>query len=249
MSEPLNKSSNRFYEDIIERIKIMIAQGNLKPGDRLPSERELAEYFDVSRVPVREALKILEYMGVISNRRGDGMYLNSTDLASIFSKMNFAFSVTKRTLRELFEVRDALEASAAYHAALRRTDNDIANLRNSLEHMERIYMTPEDTAETRRALSHEFHTHLVTAAHNAVLSNIYDSLFELLDISKQITLTDHNYSEHSQASHYEIFQCVVNGDSAGAQQAMINHMHSSLQKLDGHLPEEKSKDDRDSLTD
>ena len=69
------ENGSRYYEIIIDDIKSMILRGELKQGDRVPSERELAEKFNVSRVPIREALKILEYMGIIDSTQGDGTYV------------------------------------------------------------------------------------------------------------------------------------------------------------------------------
>ena len=74
--------SGRFYEYVIENIRQMIANGELQAGQKLPSERELAEKFNVSRVPIREALKILEYMGVLDSSPGDGTYLKNISVES-----------------------------------------------------------------------------------------------------------------------------------------------------------------------
>lgn len=92
--------SGRFYEYVIENIRQMIANGELQAGQKLPSERELAEKFNVSRVPIREALKILEYMGVLDSSPGDGTYLKNISVESLINKMNFSFVATADTLRE-----------------------------------------------------------------------------------------------------------------------------------------------------
>ena len=116
--------SGRFYEYVIDNIRQMIADGELQAGQKLPSERELAEKFNVSRVPIREALKILEYMGVLDSSPGDGTYVKNTSAQSLVSKMDFSFDATADTIRDLLELRIVLETFAAYHAAQRRTDED-----------------------------------------------------------------------------------------------------------------------------
>lgn len=127
--------SGRFYEYVIENIRQMIANGELQAGQKLPSERELAEKFNVSRVPIREALKILEYMGVLDSSPGDGTYLKNISVESLINKMNFSFVATADTLRDLLELRIVLETFAAYHAAQRRTDEDISSIRLLLTEM------------------------------------------------------------------------------------------------------------------
>ena len=81
--------SGRFYEYVIDNIRQMIADGELQAGQKLPSERELAEKFNVSRVPIREALKILEYMGVLDSSPGDGTYVKNTS-AQVSTALSFA---------------------------------------------------------------------------------------------------------------------------------------------------------------
>ena len=106
--------SGRFYEYVIDNIRQMIADGELKAGQKLPSERELAEKFNVSRVPIREALKILEYMGVLDSSPGDGTYVKNTSAQSLVSKMNFIMEQlgeedTQLTFRVLEQLAQILE--------------------------------------------------------------------------------------------------------------------------------------------
>ena len=184
--------SGRFYEYVIDNIRQMIADGELQAGQKLPSERELAEKFNVSRVPIREALKILEYMGVLDSSPGDGTYVKNTSAQSLVSKMNFSFDATADTIRDLLELRIVLETFAAYHAAQRRTDEDIASIQKLLRDMreaKKVNDGTEESVQNLRKLSHGFHQALVRAAHNAVLSSVYEYLYELLDISRQFTST------------------------------------------------------------
>ena len=185
--------SGRFYEYVIDNIRQMIADGELQAGQKLPSERELAEKFNVSRVPIREALKILEYMGVLDSSPGDGTYVKNTSAQSLVSKMDFSFDATADTIRDLLELRIVLETFAAYHAAQRRTDEDIASIQKLLRDMreaKKVNDGTEESVQNLRKLSHGFHQALVRAAHNAVLSSVYEYLYELLDISRQFTINN-----------------------------------------------------------
>ena len=170
--------SGRFYEYVIDNIRQMIADGELQAGQKLPSERELAEKFNVSRVPIREALKILEYMGVLDSSPGDGTYVKNTSAQSLVSKMDFSFDATADTIRDLLELRIVLETFAAYHAAQRRTDEDIASIQKLLRDMreaKKVNDGTEESVQNLRKLSHGFHQALVRAAHNAVLSSVYET--------------------------------------------------------------------------
>ena len=156
--------SGRFYEYVIDNIRQMIADGELQAGQKLPSERELAEKFNVSRVPIREALKILEYMGVLDSSPGDGTYVKNTSAQSLVSKMNFSFDATADTIRDLLELRIVLETFAAYHAAQRRTDEDIASIQKLLRDMreaKKVNDGTEESVQNLRKLSHGFHQALV----------------------------------------------------------------------------------------
>ena len=101
----VNNSGPRHYEVVIDDIKAMILRGELKQGEKIPSERELAERFNVSRVPIREALKILEYMGILDSTQGDGTYVKNYTLEDLIRKLDFAVTTTTDTLRDLLELR------------------------------------------------------------------------------------------------------------------------------------------------
>lgn len=210
--------SGRFYEYVIDNIRQMIADGELQAGQKLPSERELAEKFNVSRVPIREALKILEYMGVLDSSPGDGTYVKNTSAQSLVSKMDFSFDATADTIRDLLELRIVLETFAAYHAAQRRTDEDIASIQKLLRDMRearRSTTAPRSRCQNLRKLSHGFHQALVRAAHNAVLSSVYEYLYELLDISRQFTINNSGISYSSIVAHEALFSKVIEGDAEG----------------------------------
>ena len=105
----------------IEQINQLLSSGHLKPGDTLPSERKLMEIFKISRVPVREALRVLEMMGVVEVKPGKGIYVTDPE-NSLFSPLRQWLSVQKETLVEHFEVRLLIEprAAASVRSALRK---------------------------------------------------------------------------------------------------------------------------------
>ena len=242
----VNNSGPRHYEVVIDDIKAMILRGELKQGEKIPSERELAERFNVSRVPIREALKILEYMGILDSTQGDGTYVKNYTLEDLIRKLDFAVTTTTDTLRDLLELRIDLECFAAYNAALRRTDEDIARIETALTNMRkaRANADMDEQALTKlRSLSHEFHRMVVSAAHNSVLTSVYDNLYELLDISRQFTIGTSGISADSTLAHEAIFSRIILKDANGARSYMAEHLSDVRVKLQDLLRETESKTD------
>lgn len=238
-------TGGRYYEYVISSIKGMIARGELKQGEKIPSERELAERFNVSRVPIREALKILEYMGILDSTQGDGTYVRNYTVGDLISKMDFAVTATADTIMDLQELRIDLECFAAYHAALRRTEGDIAEIRQVLVDMreaKKKSVMDNETIGSLRRLSHQFHRCLIKAAHNAVLTSVYENLYELLDISRQFTIDTSGISYNSILAHEAVFNRVIQQDAEGAREAMGEHLDDVRTKLSATLAEAEAEE-------
>ena len=235
----------RYYEYVIESIKGMITRGELKCGERIPSERDLAARFNVSRVPIREALKILEYMGVLDSSRGDGTYVKNIVVEDLIGKLDFPITATADTLMDLLELRISLEAFAAYYAAQRRTEEDIAALDQTIKVMREAKKTPctdGDSVQKLREISYEFHRLLVRSAHNSVLSSVYENLYELLDVSRQFTTNSSGISYNSILAHEAIFNRIVQQDADGAREAMEEHLSDVRVNLSSRLAEAEARE-------
>lgn len=234
------KSEGITYRVIIEKLLMMMTTGDLKQGEKLLSERMLAEKFHVSRVPVREALKVLEYLGFLRASTNGTLYVAERNFETLVSKLNFGVVATPQSLHDLFEVRIALESTACYYAALRRTDEDIQKIRSSLDNMRWLIETGSDTPEAKtelRKYSHQFHIFVVEAAHNSVLTGTYHSLFNLLEISKQQTINSSSGSYDTLLAHEAIFNQIVAQDAARARADIIGHLNHAMEKLNTHLNE------------
>ncbi len=233
----------RYYEYVIEQIKEMIASGELKDGEKIPSERELAERFEVSRVPIREALKILEFMGILDSSRGDGTYLRSLSAEEAIRMVDFAVTASGETMIELLELRMNLEGFAAYHAARRRTKEDLEKIYQTIRDMREAKKTnPESEEEinTLRDISHNFHREVVRAAHNKVLLSVYENLYELLDISRQFTIDTSGISYNSILAHEALYHRIAQQDAEGARRVMLEHLQDVHDKLEGMIDEGES---------
>jgi DNA-binding FadR family transcriptional regulator len=177
--KPLRKS--RLYEQVVEQIQQSIIDGKLQPGDRLPSERELAETFQVGRPTVREALRTLGMMGLIEVRTGQkGSVVRASDISQYVETMRIQLSMMIRadetTLQELWEVRKPIERAIAHAAARQATAADMHQLQGLIREME----TALGDMQRYFSLALQFHRELAAATRNRVYPLIWRLLDDLL---------------------------------------------------------------------
>jgi len=222
-----NKAAEALYAQIVARIRLWVRDGNLKEGDCLPSERQLADVFDVSRVPVREALKTLEFLGVVEHVRGKGVIVKRVTINHILSHVEFLLVDPLATLQDLFEVREAIEVQAAGFAALRRTKEDLEAMDNALVETELHILRNRDI----NSASLRFHTALITAAHNNISLKVNESLFEILRYSRQATLKNRKQRMASLRAHRHILDAVRDQNAEAAKAAMLDHLREVGSKI------------------
>lgn len=204
---------------LIAVFKQLIAEGTLEPGGRLPAERELAESFGVSRSSLRQALKVLEIMGVISQRVGDGTYLNKGADAILREPMEFLILLDGISFHELMEARLLVEPELAARAALRASEEDIAEIGRELRAME---AAKDDHA---RFVTHDllFHQAIFHAAGNRVtslmFSVIHKSLEKLITITSQVVEPDHTLTLHRR-----IYQAIRKRDKEESRRRTTEHL-------------------------
>jgi DNA-binding FadR family transcriptional regulator len=159
-------------DEAIDRIKQMIVAGELRPGDRLPREADLAARLGLSRNSLREAVKALALIRVLEVRQGDGTYVTSLDPALLMETMGFVLDLHQdASVLEFFEVRRILEPAAAARAALRMPDAEITAMRALLDDL-----GPEPSADEQLASDVEFHRLLAIGSGNRTLASIIESL-------------------------------------------------------------------------
>lgn len=156
----------------IEKIKAMILDGSLRPGDRLPREADLADQLGISRGPLREAVRVLSMLRILDVRRGDGTFVTSLKPEILLETMEFIIDFHQdSSILDLFEVRRALEPMAAEKAALRMADEEAAAL---LGLVDAVYASTPIEQVVANDL--EFHHRIAAAAGNAVLCSFIDSV-------------------------------------------------------------------------
>ncbi len=207
---------------LITAFKEMIAEGAVTPGQKLPPERDLAESFGVARSSLRQALKVLEIMGVISQRVGDGTYLNSGAAAILGEPMEFLILLDGITFHELMEARLIVEPELTARAAERATAEDIAELRGVLSAMD------EARGDHSRFVSQDllFHHTIFRIAANRVcglmFTVVHRSLAKLIHLTSQVVA-----EEHTLALHRRIFHAIRKRDPEEARRRMTEHLEDA----------------------
>ncbi len=222
-------------ELVLRGMKRLIAVGEWKEGDRLPSEEELSERFHVSKASVHRALKAMENMGILDKGRGDGLYVRQVTLADLIRRLDLSVPISLETMINLQELRIHLETYAAYRAALHRTEEDLSEIRRVLSEMRMAKRDPDQESEAAvtamQKRSHQFHTCLIQAAHSDILSGIYNNLYESLDISRQFAIGTSSISFNSILAHETVFRHILERDARGARDAMSEHLEDLQEQL------------------
>jgi GntR family transcriptional repressor for pyruvate dehydrogenase complex len=177
--KPVKK--RRLYEDIVDHIKELMIRGDLKPGDKLPSERDLAERFGVGRPTVREAIRTLSLMGLVEVGHGKrGTHIKDSALEpymeSFKQQVIWMIEVEKTTLRQLVEVRDTLETRIALLAAERATDAQLEEMKSLLADMK---ASLDDTDRYLDAAI-RFHKSMAQATQNPIFYSTWDAFADLI---------------------------------------------------------------------
>ncbi|SMF91817.1 transcriptional regulator, GntR family [Paenibacillus uliginis N3/975] len=217
---------HRVYEDVIEQIKNLILEGNLSPGDVLPTERELAQSFGISRGTLREAFRILEREGLIEVKPGGGRYLSKAlDVAEDRSRI--MDNIERATIIELLEARELFETGIVELAAKRATEEDIAEIEAAFEKWGQIDLEGEDRSEPDQA----FHLSIAKATHNVVLINMIELHMDLLQRTLNKTLEIPGRKSEVYEEHLLIVQAIKQRDPVKAKLALLNHLNKVKENI------------------
>ena len=208
-------------DEAILKIKAMILSGELKPGDRLPPEKELSEALGLSRSSLREAVKALEMIRVLDVRRGDGTYVTSLTPSLLLDAMSFVVDIHQDdSVLELFEVRRILEPAAAALATPRMTAEDITYLRALLAEVD-----DTTTADELVANDMVFHRRIAERSGNAYLTSLLDTLSSsTLRARVWRGLTEEGAVARTLTEHRAIVDALEQGDAALASAHLTVHV-------------------------
>ena len=204
---------NKVYEEVAKQIERLILK-KLKPGDKLPSERELAEMLQVSRSSIRDAIRSLELVGVVEPRQGAGTIVREPSGASKVSPFASALERRREQVTELLDFRKMLEPPLAARAATRASEEDILKRQEE----------KQVTGEAAIAEDAEFHYSIALASGNSVVLKVIDTLMDLLRDTRERSLQVEGRSQKSLAGHRRILSAIKHHDAEAAKAAMRRHI-------------------------
>jgi GntR family transcriptional repressor for pyruvate dehydrogenase complex len=219
---PIRKSS--ISDDIVQQIISLISNGDLRAGQRLPSERDLCVKFAASRSSLREALRCLSIMGVLSARPGEGTSVAMDGSKFMETVLHWRMSTEQHDIEDLMEVRIALEGVTAASAARNAQGADLKKLQDLVARME------ESVGDAKRfaALDLDFHLSLARASNNKLILDLVSVIRGQLERGVAKVLQLPQAMPLSVKEHKEILQAVMKNESEQARAAMQTHLNAAI---------------------
>ncbi len=214
----------RLHDQISQQLNKLIEEGLLKPGDRLPPERDLAERFKVSRNSVRDALRTLEARGLIEVRQGDGAYIRETTSAETYRAMIDVLASKKEAIHEIMQVRKIIEPGVAAYAAQKVSPVDLEALEEILRRQE-AKAAVDDPGVEEDSL---FHYTIARMTGNSFLMRLLQVINENLTESRDLILRYPNTRSATRIGHRQIVKALRERDPEAARQAMLAHIEEVM---------------------
>jgi GntR family transcriptional repressor for pyruvate dehydrogenase complex len=213
--------TSRLYEQIVEQIEGSIVKGDLKAGDQLPAERDLAQRFGVSRTAVREAVKALREKGLVEAYSGRGTFITDGTTQAVRQSLDLMVKIGQpEGSTHLAEVRAILEPEIAALAAVRIQEPELTTMRDAVAAMDRAGQDPETYIEADL----DFHLALAEGAANPLILSLLDSIVALLREQRLRIFKVPGGPERGQIHHKRILEAVDRHDSEKAREAMRAHL-------------------------
>lgn len=223
------RRSTSVSAEIVAHFERLISTGELAPGTRLPSEREIAATLSVSRTSLREAMHELEVKDLVARRPGRGTLVTepSGQVNDLYERITDA----ERTLRDVAELRETIEPRFAELAARRATDSTLLALEKVLERT-RGALTPEESIEQDIA----FHMIVAQASQNRLLVALGTLANEWTTSTRALSHSDESSRHLSHEGHHRIYVCLREHDPEGAKNAMLQHLREVSEMTRMHHP-------------
>jgi GntR family transcriptional repressor for pyruvate dehydrogenase complex len=232
----------RVYEEILEQIRELVTEGTLKSGDRLISERDMAERLQVSRASVREAFSALDMLGILESRPGEGTFIRSVPRDTALKPLALVVMLYNERKLDIMEVRMILEVESAALAAQRATAEDLVKIRGCLNCLEQDFLN-DRLGESSDA---GFHLAIAEATENMVLAWFMHTVSDLLEAtmrySRQRLFENPENKEMLLLQHKNIFQAISGRDPKRAREAMSEHLRFVCDKIAVYEKEHEERD-------
>lgn len=222
--EFINPACDDAVEDIIKQIRSLINREYLKPGDRLPAERKLAEKFQVSRSTIRTAFKRLEFYKIIKTMPQSGSVITGIETHAFGSLINDILKIDNCDFFSLVEMRTILEINAARFAALRRTDHDLKKIEKAMN----AYIEKVRSHGSALEEDFQFHLTIAEASKNSVLKSMMQTITPdiMINYNKfQVCQSNHDIPI---SEHRLLFEHIKNNDIESAANIMSQHLTGVL---------------------
>lgn len=232
MQDKINaQDSQRAYVRVIDYIKQEIRVGHFIIGSRIPPERTLAEHLNVSRNSVREALRILEIMGIITSTQGAGHFIAGNFESSLVETMSIMFLLNQLSFQQVSQLRYALEKQAYALATLNISDSELAELKSIISRLDMGVSEEENVLLDKR-----LHYTIARASNNILIVEILNALSDVMDRFiadlRMDIMSEENRREKLFAAHRRMVDCMVNKDLAGGYAAVDEHFALVNERLD-----------------
>lgn len=220
---------DRVSQVIVDQIKLLIRDGRLHPGDRLPSERELCQRFGVSRVTVREALRVLESSGLVTIRVGahGGAFLTTPSAERLGAGLADLISLAPLTAVNVTEARIIVELGLLPLAVERATDEDITDLFAMVEEAEKAVAGGNYTVE----MSAAFHVRVGECTHNPAIEMLLQSFHGPMRMSLEESHISAPMGERGTKEHRKLAQAIKDRDVAAAREVMTKHLDRTAKRV------------------
>lgn len=212
----------KVFEEILDQIKEMLASGELVVGQKIPPETQLAEMLNVSRSSLREALRVLNVLGIIEAKTGEGTVIRHADPENLKNLLTFVAVSQGINTVELYEARRAIEVEAAGLAAVRRNEENLEKMYQAL-----IEMDKSNNADSS-LFDYAFHREIVNSTRNSTLIMLISFISGLM--GEQITDTRRQFSPYPeimgklQEQHWEIYKGIMDKNPEWAREKMHEHL-------------------------
>ena len=212
-------------EKIIKQIRDLISNGDIAPGEKLPPERKLAEHLGVKRGQIREALRKLEFYGILKTLPQSGTIVTGIGIVALEGLITDILRIEESDFRSLVETRTILEKQAASLAATRRTIDDIAVLKNALKNYEQKLLNGDPAVEEDLL----FHIKIAEASKNNVLKSLMLIITpDIIDNFRTLKVCDASNNFKTVEEHREILNHIINQDPDKASDAMGIHLNDIM---------------------
>lgn len=214
---------------VFDQMQELLIRGEWKPGDKLPSENELAEMFNVSRITIRQALQKLSVLGMVETRFGEGSFVKKADIGENMNALVPMVYLDKSSNLQVFEFREIIDAEAAGLAAERATPDDVCDLEQIMQDMKKYEEAGNTKMFGQKDL--EFHLKISQITGNSLLIQTNFILRKILEVSMEDVI-DKMGCHPAMYYHTQILDAIKNKDRNRAMELMREHIRNNKKYYD-----------------